>query len=93
MNKKAGTRDLDDSEIVDAEEDDYDNDDRAISISSDNNEVPRQLLRKKSKSVTVKMEASASLGPIARRSISNQLDTPSAPIHNKAQLEMALLIY
>ena len=82
MNEKAGTRDLDDSKIVDAEEDDYDNNDRAISISSDDNDVPRQPLRKKSRSVTVKMEASASLGPIARRSISNQLDTPSAPIRN-----------
>ena len=82
MNEKAGTRDLDDSEIVNAEEDDYDNDDRAISISSDDNDVPRQPLRKKSRSVTVKMEASASLGPIARRSISNRLDTPSAPIRN-----------
>jgi len=93
INEKAGTHDLDDSEIVDAEEDDYDNDDRAISISSDDNDVPRQPLRKKSKSVTVKMEASASLGPIAHCSISNWLDMPSAPIAILAQLKTALLIY
>ncbi|KIM82645.1 hypothetical protein PILCRDRAFT_88637 [Piloderma croceum F 1598] len=85
LNEKAGTQDLDDSEIVDANEeesdgdsDDGDNDDgdKPISISSDGEE---DILKKASrkKSVTVKSETHApSLGPIARRTVSNRLDTP-----------------
>ena len=80
LNEKAGTRDLDDSEIVDAEEEEGDGDgddgDEPISISSDGEEdIPKKVSRKKS--VTVKSETHApSLGPIARRAASNRLDTP-----------------
>ena len=86
MNEKAGTRELDDSEIVDAIEDDGDGDnngdeDAAISISSDSEDVTKQVTHRKSASVKVEA-AVPSLGPRARRSVSNRLDTPSASTRN-----------
>jgi hypothetical protein len=88
LNDKAGTQDLDDSEIVDAADadeeegnsdgDDGDDDDgdEPISISSDGEE---DILKKAScrKSVTVKSEThTPSLNPIACCAASNRLDTP-----------------
>jgi hypothetical protein len=73
--------DLDDSEIVDADEGGTDDNDDAIVISSDEDDALKKPARKKA--ATVKVETIAlCLGPITRRIVSNRLDTPSAPIYN-----------
>ena len=86
INEKAGTWELDNSKIIDAIEDYGDGDDNgdedaAISISSNSEDVTKQITH--CKSASVKVEAAVpSLGPHACRSMSNQLDTPSASTCN-----------
>ncbi|KAG6863954.1 hypothetical protein C0991_001600 [Blastosporella zonata] len=82
MNKKAGTRDLDDSEIVDAYEDNI------IEISSneedaDDNETLAPC-KKASKKPIIKTEPGSvpkPLGPIARRAAMNRLTVSTALSH------------
>lgn len=76
MNEKAGTRDLDDSEIIDLAGDINDDDDAPISISSDDDEHPPATSSKKTVSVKIEPD-STTLGPIARRANSNRLQTPA----------------
>lgn len=78
INEKAGTCDLDNSEIVDADEGGSNDEGDAIIISSDEDDGLKEPPRKKV--VTVKAELP--LGPIARRAVSNQLSSPSVPTRN-----------
>lgn len=72
MNEKVGTRDLDDSEIVNIDED---ND--HISISSDDDDAPAAPAKTVAKKVIKQEPGTISQGPVARRIPSNSLSTPT----------------
>ena len=70
IKEKVGTCNLDDSEIVDADEKGTDDNDDAIVISSDKDDAPKKPPRKKA--ATVKVEITAlPLSPIACCTVSN----------------------
>ena len=81
INEKAGTRDLDDSEIVDADEGGSDDEGDVIVISSDEDNGLKKPPHKKA--ITIKAEPTAlPLGPIARHSVSNPLSSPLVATRN-----------
>ena len=95
INEKAETWELDDSKIVDTIKDDSDrnnncDENAAILISSNSEDVTKQVTHRKFASVKVEA-AVPSLGPYACCFMSNQLDTPSASTRNTCMVKNTLI--